>query len=95
MGLIYIKKKQIFMKIIHLCVFTLLHCNQPASVKCMNHWSDSWCGDNGVPSNLQPAGSRCSAKGKEKVPKVERREGGSVCWEQIVAPVTQKKAIKS
>lgn len=56
---------------------------------CMNHWSGSWWGDDGVPSNLQPAGSRCSAEGKEKVPKAEKT-GSSVCWEQIVAPVTEK-----
>lgn len=27
---------------------------------------------------------------KKKVPIVEKREGSSVCWEQIVAPVTEK-----
>lgn len=44
-------------------------------------------GDGGVPSNLQPAGWRCSAKGNEKVPK---GKCGSVCWEQIVASVTEE-----
>lgn len=86
MWLIYIYKKEV----LYLCVFTRLHCSQPASVMCMNHWSGSWRGDDGVPSNLQPAGSRWSAEGKEKVPKAEKREGGSVCREQIVAPVTEK-----
>lgn len=47
-------------------------------------------GDGGVPSNLQPAGWRCSAKGNEKVPKGKWREDGSVCWEQIVASVTEE-----
>lgn len=47
-------------------------------------------GDGGVPSNLQPAGWRCSAKGNEKVPKGKWREGGSVCWEQIVASITEE-----
>lgn len=75
-----------------MCVFLHFHTaiNQRLVVMCVNHWSGSLCGDDRVPSNLQPAGLRCSAKGKEMVPKADRKARGNVCWEQIVAPVMEK-----